>query len=168
MSLQYASVDDLLALCGERELIELRPSADGMSFDVVSVQQAIDAAQAVVDSYIGQVYALPMRGCERLIGADTVLTAPPLLRVVTLDIARFGLHRDLTDTHEVYRRHKQARVDLDAVAQGKRALVCPWGGPAPGQTLEGARAAQNTDSPGPALSYSGAMDGGSLDLTGYA
>lgn len=142
MTLVYATVADMAALCGERELQDLRPHPGPSGWDADAVQRAIDAAQAVADSYVGQVYLLPMRGCERTVNGVLELAPPPLLNVAVLDIARFMLHRDLTDTHEVYRRHKQARVDLEAVARGERALVCPWGGGAPSSTLEGAKAAQ--------------------------
>jgi hypothetical protein len=71
----YATLNDLVARYGERELIQLTdlvnmpPSA----IDADRVQIALDDASAVVDSYVGQVYALPLQGCAKPVtvpGAD--------------------------------------------------------------------------------------------------
>lgn len=157
--LVYATAADLVALCGELELTQLRPDSSGYGFDAAVIELALANAQAVVDSYVGQVYVLPLEGCTRVVDGVQQQVAPPLLKHTTLDIARFALHHDLSDTHEVARRHKQARMDLEALARGKQALVCPWGG-VPGRKLDAAQAAQDpgTGADSYAADLSGPMD----------
>lgn len=129
----YATLNDLVARYGERELIQLTdlvnmpPSA----IDADRVQIALDDASAVVDSYVGQVYALPLQGCAKPVtvpGADPEYMAPPQLVRITCDLARFNLYDDLAPESEVASRQKAALKELDSLAQGKTVLSCPWGG----------------------------------------
>ena len=50
------------------------------------------------------------------------------------DLARYYLYDDLAPEHEVYRRYKAAVAELEAIAEGRAQLACPWGG-SPGELL---------------------------------
>lgn len=129
----YASLADLVARFGQRELAELTDQ-DNMPPSVIDedrVQTALDDAASVVDSYIGQVYKLPLVGCAKPVtvpGAEPEYVAPPHLVRLTCDLARFNLYDDLAPENEVARRHAAAKKELEAIAQGKAVLACPWGG----------------------------------------
>ncbi|MDR1890116.1 MAG: DUF1320 domain-containing protein [Zoogloeaceae bacterium] len=135
--MNYASPEDLINAFGEQEMIQLtdRDNIPPAVVDVLRVEQACEAAQGVVDGYVSQRYALPIVGCHDWRGgADRV--APPLLKRLTVDIARYYLYDDLAPEHEVYRRYKSAERDLELIATGTLLLSCPLGD-APGQLIAG-------------------------------
>lgn len=102
----YATLDNLTALCGERELIQLTDRAEPPSgqVDAGLVDAALASASAEIDSYVGVVYALPL--------AET----PAFLKDICADLARYRLYRDPTD--EVVRRRKAAIDHLTNIAKG--------------------------------------------------
>lgn len=129
----YATSDDLVTRYGEQELIELTDLANTPpeAIDAERVAAKIDDACAVVDSYIGQVYQLPLTGCAKPpTPPETAVeyVAPPALVRITCDLARYFLHYNLAPENEVYRRYKDAMKELEAFAAGKAQLTCPWGG----------------------------------------
>ena len=104
----YADLDKLKALTGELELIQLTDRADVPTgeIDVQLVADALGAAAALIDGYVGAQYALPL--------AET----PPLLADLACDIARHRLY--LTTPPEfVQKRHDAALKALRDIADGR-------------------------------------------------
>ncbi|MFM9881202.1 MAG: gp436 family protein [Burkholderiaceae bacterium] len=133
----YAKAADLTARFGERELTQLTDRDDTGQTNVGLVNRALQDATAFIDSYIGRVYALPLRGCAKPVvvpGAAPEYVPPPVLTRLACDLARYYLYTDLADDHEAARRYKNAVRDLADIASGKTQLTCPWGGP-PGDAL---------------------------------
>jgi phage gp36-like protein len=103
----YATVDDLQALCGETELIQLTdrssPPADAIDLDVVNA--ALQTASDVVDSYVAAAYALPLP------------STPAMLKDVTVDLARHRLYAGKA-SEEVQARYDEAMKRLRDIAKG--------------------------------------------------
>ncbi|MGZ8362481.1 MAG: gp436 family protein [Caulobacteraceae bacterium] len=106
--MSYATLDDLTALCGERELIQLTdratPPADEV--DQALVAEALGRADNLVDSYIGATYQLPLA------------QASPLLKNLACDIARHWLWKGAA-SDEVQKRRDEAVKHLQMIATGK-------------------------------------------------
>lgn len=135
--LAYATAADLVGRFGMQELVELTDVERMGVMDAARVQTKLDDAQAFVDGYLGQVYALPLRGCLLPVtapGTAPAVAAPPVLTRLVCDLTRYYLHADLAPEHEVYVRFKAAVKELEALAAGKTQLACPWGG-SPGELL---------------------------------
>lgn len=134
----YATVQDMIARFGEPEMIQLTDPDDQAAVQPARIQLKLDDAHALADGYLGRVYALPLTGCAKPVGVGAVEHVPPpqLTRIVC-DVARYYLYDDLAPESEVYRRFKQATAELQAIADGKAALMCPWGGE-PGAPANGA------------------------------
>lgn len=103
---RYATLDNLIALAGERELIQLTDRAEPPTgqVDVARVNEALDSASAEIDSFVGVLYALPL--------AET----PPFLKDICVDLARYRLYPDPTDI--VVNRYKAAIDRLTSIAKG--------------------------------------------------
>lgn len=135
MDLVYATVADMIARFGEPELIQLTDleNVPPSTVDADKVTLKLADAAAFVDGYVGQVYRLPLRGCQKpptVPGGEPEYVAPPVLTRLVCDVARYYLHTDLAPENEVYRRFKAAMKELDAIAAGEMLLACPWGGSA--------------------------------------
>lgn len=131
--MRYATAADLVTRFGELELVQLTDleNIPPSIIDVGRVETKIDDACAVVDSFIGQVYRLPLAGCAKPLtvpGGTVEYVAPPVLTRLTCDLARYYLHYNLAPESEVYRRYKDAMKELEGYASGKAQLSCPWGG----------------------------------------
>lgn len=127
--MQYASVQDLIDRFGEAELIQLTDPDAQAAVQTARVQRALDDAQALADGYLGRVFALPLAGCAKPVGVGAVeYVPPPQLTRIVCDVARYYLYDDLAPEAEVYRRFKNASAELQAIADGKAVLGCPWGG----------------------------------------
>lgn len=102
----YATLADLTALCGERELIQLTDRAEPPSdqVDEALAEGALTSASQEIDSYVGAKYALPL----------TVV--PQIFKDICCDLARYRLFRDPTD--EVAKRRKTAIEHLQMIARG--------------------------------------------------
>jgi len=129
----YAVSADLVARFGQQEMVQLTDLTNypASTIDAARVATAIDDACALIDSYVGQVYQLPLAGCAKpptLPGGSVDYVAPPALTRIACDLARYYLHDDLAPENEVYRRYKEALRELEAIAAGKAQLSCPWGG----------------------------------------
>lgn len=121
----------MVARFGEQELIQLTDleNIPPSTLSNERVALAIADAQTFVDSYIGQVYRLPLAGCAKPVaGGGTEYVSPPLLARITCDLARYYLYDDLAPENEVYRRYKATIRELEAIAAGDSMLACPWGG----------------------------------------
>lgn len=139
--MDYATVQDLIARFGERELIELTDPDDLAQVKDAKVNTVLGDAHAFVDGYVGKVYRLPLPGCTKPApmpgNANAVeMVAPPLLTRMVCDVARYYLYDDLAPEHEVYIRFKATTKELEAIASGDMLISCPWGGQ-PGFSLTG-------------------------------
>lgn len=140
--MNYATAQDLIDRFGERELIGLTdPDLQDVRLD--RAERAVEDAQAYVDSFVGRVYSLPLTGCVKPAPTvdnpqATAVVVPPQLVRITADVARYYLYRDFAPESEVALRYKAATTELQAIADGKAVLLCPWGG-LPGQLLQGSQ-----------------------------
>lgn len=149
--MNYATAQDLISRFGETELIQLT-DPDLQDVQLGKVETALADAQAYVDSFVGRVYSLPLTGCVKpapVVGNPqaTELVAPPQLTRIAADVARYYLHKDFAPENEVYLRYKAAERELQAIADGKAVVSCPWGG-MPGALVAG-------DQPGEAEVFHG-------------
>lgn len=138
----YATAQDLIDRFGESELIQLT-DPDLQAVQLGKVETALADAQAYVDSFVGRVYSLPLTGCVKpapVVGNPqaTELVAPPQLVRIAADVARYYLHKDFAPENEVYLRYKAAERELQAIADGKAVVSCPWGG-TPGALVQGSQ-----------------------------
>ena len=136
--MNYATVQDMIDRYGEAELVQLT-DPDILAVQAGKVELALADAQALADGFVGRVYRLPLAGCTKpapvpgdLAAVQTV--APPQLTRIACDVARYYLYDDLAPEHEVYLRYKAAEKELQAIAESRTVLTCPWGG-APGALL---------------------------------
>ena len=136
--MQYATVQDMIARFGEPEMIQLTDPDAQAAVQPARIELKLQDAHALADGYLGRVYALPLAGCAKPTGVGAVEHVPPpqLTRIVC-DVARYYLYDDLAPESEVYRRFKTATAELQAIADGRARLVCPWGGE-PGAPANGA------------------------------
>lgn len=164
--MQYATPQDLIDRFGERELVQLTDPEGLQAVQTATVQRAIDDAQAYIDGFVGCVYALPLAGCTKpapVAGNPhaTVQVAPPQLARMTADVARYYLYKDFAPESEVYLRYKAVAAELQALADGRAVLSCPWGGTA------GALVAGSEPGEGEVLHGFSPRSMGDDDLAGY-
>lgn len=133
--MQYATAADMTARYGERELVELT-DPDLTEINLARLTVALADAQAFADSFIARVYRLPLQGCAKPVVTLGVIdyVCPPQLTRIVCDVARYYLYDDLAPEHEVYLRFKAAEKELQAIADSRTVLTCPWGG-TPGALL---------------------------------
>lgn len=113
----YIGLQDLLDKLGEDELVQLTDNAGTGAVDAAVVDEAIQYAQGVFDSYARTRYTLPV-------------PSTPLVRSLNLKIAVFSLFENRATIDEgVYKIRKNAYDDavkqLIAISQGKAALDVP-------------------------------------------
>jgi phage gp36-like protein len=128
----YATVADMQARFSAVELAQLT-DPEGAVIDAARIQTKLDDAQAAIDGWIGQAYQLPLLGCAKPVtvpGAAPERVAPPQLTRIACDLARFWLRDAVEQDSDVYRRYKAAMEALQAIAEGRARLACPWGGDA--------------------------------------
>ena len=108
----YATVEDLVSLFGEREVITLSTKKKGNAIDREALETAIGYASSEVDSYLASRYAVPL--------ADPV---PPVVMMVTADIVRYRLTSgDVSEKDPIITRYKSTVAWLKDVASGRRSL----------------------------------------------
>lgn len=130
--MRYATVADMLARFSEAELAQLTDPDTG-TVNAARVETKLDDAQAAIDGRIGQVYRLPLLGCAKPVtvpGGEPERVVPPQLVRIACDLARFWLRDAVSEDSDVYRRYKAAMAELEAIAEGRAQLSCPWGGSA--------------------------------------
>ena len=103
----YTTIDDMIMRYGEAELLRLSDHANTGVMDDDVIEQAINDASAVVDSYLSRKYVTPLSGYET--------TAVPFY---TSEIARYFLYEDAA-SEEVLRRYRAAIGWLEKVANGE-------------------------------------------------
>lgn len=104
--MRYAALDNMIVLCGERELIQLTDRAEPPSgqMDVALINRRLDTASTEIDAVLGVLYALPL------------VEIPSFLVDICCDIARYHLYPDPTDT--VKSRYKAATERLASIGKG--------------------------------------------------
>lgn len=105
----YATAADMIARYGQDELVQLTDFGGVGELDDLVLAEAITEAEAEVDAYIGQRYALPL---------DNV---PAQLERIVCELARYRLYRDGAPD-AVRTRYEDARRYLEQVATGKLTL----------------------------------------------
>ncbi len=122
MSAPYATVADLVARFGEREIAQ-RSSRDGRDvIDEAVVGQALADANAEAHGYIATRYPVPFS------------PVPPLLVRVVCDIARYRLYDDAAP-EEVRKRYEDAARLLTRIADGSVSIGPPEASPSHPQTV---------------------------------
>lgn len=105
----YASQQDLVDRFGEQELVQLtdkvnRPAA---TIDPTPIARALTDATALIDSYVGKLYRLP------------ISAVPAILVKYTCDIARYYLHGKAAEKDDaVTRGFNEAQTWLADVSKG--------------------------------------------------
>lgn len=112
----YASLTDLTRLASTGRLIELTDRDDQGQIDTVVVDQALDDATQLIDSYLAARYTLPLA------------TVPEVLRQVCARIAYRALHIEQVP-EKVAHDHAADRKWLEAVAAGTVVLAGSSGTP---------------------------------------
>lgn len=118
----YASIDNLIALCGLEELVQLSDRAVPPTgeVDAAVLTEALESASAEIDGYVGAQYKLPLA------------STPRILNGLACDIARYRLYTaQVTDS--VRRRFEDAIKTLTNISRGVIALpidAAVDGGPA--------------------------------------
>lgn len=104
----YASLDDLKAAFGERELIGLtdRGAVATGVIDEAVINDALSSADALIDGYVAGRYTLPMA------------PVPPLIPDLAVAIAIYKLHR-FGRSDEVKDDYKGALASLKDIAEGR-------------------------------------------------
>jgi phage gp36-like protein len=119
---KYITKSDIIDRYGEDLFVQVADlNCDGTA-DIDAVIQAIEDAEACVDSYIGNRYALPLPG---IISATTpaLNTVPAALIRPTVDIAIYFLTSEHpTLTEERTKRYDQAKVWLKMVGNSELSL----------------------------------------------
>jgi phage gp36-like protein len=110
----YATVTDMINRFGATEMVRLTTPSDQEMDGVVATvaATALNSAGAIMDSYIGRRYRVPMD------------VSPPVVTDICCDIARFKLSTgdQKTCSEEVRVRHKDAMDWLRDVSLGKVVL----------------------------------------------
>lgn len=118
----YVTKQGLVDRFGERELIQLtdRTHIPQTEIDDVPVTRAIGDAVALVDSYVGKRYDLPLQ------------VVPPVLEKNAADIARYYLHGEAAGEDSIVTRNFEAALSwLKDVSKGT--VLIDVGGEVPGQ-----------------------------------
>ncbi|WP_440411141.1 gp436 family protein [Neorhizobium petrolearium] len=109
----YATQQDLIDRFGNAELVQLTDKVNrpASTIDVVPVDRALSDATALIDSYIGKLYRLPLSA------------VPPILVKYACDIARYYLHGKAAEKDDaVSRGFNEATTWLINVSKGLVAL----------------------------------------------
>ncbi len=116
----YATVEDMIARFGEREMIQLT-SPGATEVDLVVMDQAINDAGSLIDTYLTSRYQLPLS------------SVPTVLRRTCCSVARYYLYNDKT-TEAVEVAHKDAIKYLSEVAKGTVQLGVSSSGELPSES----------------------------------
>jgi phage gp36-like protein len=130
--LRYATVADTHQRFSEVELIQIS-DPEGEAVDAACIDIRLDDAHALINSYIGRAYRLPLAGCTKPVtapGTEPERVAPPQLTRIARNLARFWLGDAVEENSDVQRRYKAAMVKLEAIATDGARLACQCGGEA--------------------------------------
>jgi phage gp36-like protein len=124
----YATIADM-TLRFERNDKELSRLTDAVNMppttiDTAAVQAALDDATAEMDSYIAQVFQMPLLGCAVPGTTPLQYKAPDMLVRICCDFARYNLY-DERATEQVKELYKRWTGWLKDLVAGKAQLTCP-------------------------------------------
>ncbi|MCB1833935.1 MAG: DUF1320 domain-containing protein [Geminicoccaceae bacterium] len=105
----YATIQDMLDRFGERRLLDLTDRDGNGAIDAAVIDLALADADALIDSYVGRRYGLPL---------DPM---PAVLRQIAVDIAFFRL-QPATVSEDVRKRYEDAQAFLQDFGAGKATL----------------------------------------------
>jgi len=105
----YATLQDMATRFGAEELTQLTDRANVDAIDSAPVNAALADADAVIDGYLAQRYAVP------------VVPTPPLLRRLACDITRFLLRGEAA-SQAVRSAYEEALAQLRDLSAGRAAL----------------------------------------------
>lgn len=110
----YCTLQDLDRRIGTAKLLDLTDRGEVATgqIDTAVVDEAIADACAVIDSYVGVKYAVPMTD------------VPPIVEDLAKSIAIYKLHTYLPDA-KVEKDYEDAMAMLKAIAEGKARLPLP-------------------------------------------
>lgn len=115
----YATVEELTALFGGREMALLSTHGDSEELNAEALERAIGYACSEVDSYLASRYAVPL--------AEPV---PHVVMMAVGDIVRYRLTSgDLTEKDPILARYKATVAWLHDVASGAASLPCAGAAP---------------------------------------
>ena len=119
----YSTEADILLQIDKETLINLTDDADSGSINDDVVNQAISDADALIDSYIGSNYTVPLT------------TVPQIIKTISVDIAIYNLYSRRMDTMPDVRkdRFKNALKYLQDIANSKISL--PGGSTSPSNAV---------------------------------
>jgi phage gp36-like protein len=104
----YATLSDMIAEFGEREVVALTDRDNIGYIDTPLLEDRLDKASAEIDTYLVGRYAVPLS------------IVSPLIVTYTCDIARYRLSgAQVTEVDTVRNRYKDALRFLEAVRDGK-------------------------------------------------
>jgi phage gp36-like protein len=108
----YSTLDDIKKLVPEEVLVNLTDDEDTGSVNQARVDEAIEQADAEIDSYCGGRYSVPFS------------TTPDIVKKLSVDIAIYNLYsRTLQDFPEVRReRYRNAIRQLEGISKGTVSL----------------------------------------------
>lgn len=106
---QYCSLSDLKLKFGEREVVSFSDKDGDGSEDTATVDASIDDMSSLIESYIGEVYDLPLA------------SVPPVLRKICCDLVRYDLCGDAI-TKTMLLRYEAAIAFLKAIKDGSMTL----------------------------------------------
>lgn len=120
----YATVSDMVARFGEREILELSrldlSHDDEINHEVI--ERALSDAKVEIDGYLSARYRLPVSG------------TPHLLSLLCTDIARYRLQKGVS-TEQARERYEDAVATLRRIADGRMNLPLDTPPPAIGEPL---------------------------------
>ncbi len=114
----YTTRAEMIERFGERELIQLTDRSGAGIIDEAVLSRAMADADAEIDGYLRERYALPLAA------------VPPVLARLAANIARYNLYDEMAP-EEPRRRYEDAVRTLKAIAKGEVHLGLPTGGAAP-------------------------------------
>jgi phage gp36-like protein len=136
----YATLQDMATRFGAEELTQLTDRANVDAIDSAPVNAALGDADALIDGYLAQRYAVP------------VVPTPPMLRRLACDITRFLLSGEAA-SQAVRSAYEEALAQLRDLSAGRAALpgaaaAAPGATPAAGGAgrVQVAAAARRLDS----------------------
>jgi len=121
----YSTLSDLKKKIDEAVLIQLTDTAGAGVIDEDKVSRAISGADALIDSHVGKVYAVPLA------------PAPQIVSDMSADIAIAKLHEFRSLGSAVWQvAHERAVTLLEKIAQGAVTLDGVSQAPAPSQEAD--------------------------------
>lgn len=107
----YSTINDVLKMLSEADLIELTEDVNATAYDPLVVDRAITDADAEIDGYVGARYKVSRA------------PVPPVLRKYSVDMAIYNLYSRRQIVNAAWRkRYEDAISYLTLVAQGKISL----------------------------------------------